>query len=85
METATQILNYLVYRYSPTLKGIRINVNTLLLEEKVIDSVGMLELILFVEENLGIEIPDDDITPDNFGTITKLALYIDRKRPSQTP
>jgi acyl carrier protein len=80
METAMQIRNYLEEKYSSTHKGIRVNGNTLLLEEKVIDSVGVLELLFFVEETFSIEVPEEDISPDHFGTISKLALYIDSKK-----
>ena len=80
METTMQIRNYLEEKYSSTRKGIRLNENTLLLEEKVIDSVGMLELLFFVEETFRIEVPEEDITPDHFGTISKLAVYIDNKQ-----
>ena len=80
METAMQIRNYLEEKYSPTRKGIHWNDYTLLLEEKVIDSVGMLELLFFVEGTFRIEVPEEDISPDHFGTISKLALYIDSKQ-----
>lgn len=80
METATQIRNYLEEKYSSTRKGIHLNDNTLLLEEKVIDSVGVLELLFFVEESFGIEVPEEDISSDHFGTISRLALYIDSKQ-----
>ena len=80
METTMQIRNYLEEKYSSTRKGIRLNENTLLLEEKVIDSVGMLELLFFVEETFKIEVPEEDITPDHFGTISKLTVYIDNKQ-----
>ena len=80
MEITTQIRNYLEEKYLSTRKGIQLNDNTLLLEEKVIDSVGVLELLLFVEETFRIEVPEEDISPEHFGTIRKLALYIDSKK-----
>lgn len=80
METAMQIRNYLEEKYLSTRKGIHLNDDTMLLEEKVIDSVGVLELLFFVEETFEIEVPEEDISPDHFGTISRLALYIDRKQ-----
>ena len=80
MEIAKKIYDYLEERYSFSQNGLHLDNQTLLLEEKVIDSLGMLELISFVEESFGIEIPDEDITPDCFGTIDRLAGYIDRRR-----
>jgi acyl carrier protein len=78
MDTTTQLLNYLDKRYAATNKGKKLNDKTLLLEEKVIDSVGMLELVAFVEKSFDIEVPDEDITPDHFGTIGQLANYIEK-------
>ena len=52
---------------------------TILLEEKVIDSMGVMELIAFIESNFGIEFTDDDLTVDNFGTIGAIIALINRK------
>jgi acyl carrier protein len=49
------------------------------LEEGVVDSTGVMDLVLFAEETFKIEIKDDDITPDNFDSVNKLAAYIHRK------
>ena len=49
---------------------------TLLLEEKVIDSMGVMELIAFVESNFGVEFTDDDLTIDNFKTIGSIISVI---------
>ena len=39
-----------------------------------------MELVLFVEEKFSINVKDEDITPDNFDSVTKLADYIRRKQ-----
>ena len=49
------------------------------LEKGIIDSMGVLELVAFVEETYGIEIDDDELTPDNFDSVSKLVSYIRRK------
>ena len=48
------------------------------LQEGIVDSVGVLELVLFVEETFGVAVDDQDITPDNFDSVNKLADYIRR-------
>jgi acyl carrier protein len=80
MDTAARIYNYLDERFSPASKRVRLTGDTLLLYERVLDSVGMLELVCFVEETFGIQVPEEDIVPDNFDTINKLAAYVDRIR-----
>lgn len=49
------------------------------LEEGIVDSVGIMELVAFIEENMSVKVEDQEITPDNFDSITQLAAYIRRK------
>jgi acyl carrier protein len=46
------------------------------LECGIVDSVAVMELTLFVEEMFGIFVKDQDITPDNFDSVNKLARFI---------
>jgi acyl carrier protein len=53
--------------------------NASFLEEGIVDSVGVMELVAFVEENFGVKVDDLDVTPDNFDSVSKLAGYIHKK------
>ena len=44
-----------------------------------VDSVDVLNLILFIEERYDIHIQDDEVTPENFETISHLAALVARK------
>lgn len=44
----------------------------------IIDSTGVLEILLFLEERFGIKVPDDEITPENLDTLDALVRYVDR-------
>lgn len=50
-----------------------------LLELGIVDSVGVMELVLFVEEQYGLAIEDDEIVPENFDSVSQLAAYIQSK------
>lgn len=50
------------------------------LENGIIDSMNVLELVMFVEEKFKIKVDDGDIVPDNFDSVSKLAEYISSKR-----
>jgi acyl carrier protein len=50
--------------------------DTLLLDEKVIDSMGVIELVAFLEETYKVEFMDDDLTIDNFKTIGSISNLI---------
>lgn len=46
------------------------------LENGLIDSTGVLELVLFLEETFGIKVEDDDIIPENLDSLNNLEKYI---------
>lgn len=46
----------------------------------VIDSVGLHQLITYLESQFNIEIGDLDIVPDNFATLEAVAKFVDGKR-----
>ncbi len=48
-------------------------------EEGIIDSMNVMELILFVEERFGVEVADEEIVPDNFNSVSRMANYVRRK------
>jgi acyl carrier protein len=50
------------------------------LENGIVDSMNILELVMFVEENFNIKVADQDIVPDNFDSVSRLARYISRKQ-----
>jgi acyl carrier protein len=50
--------------------------NDSLLENGVIDQTGILELVLFVEDTYGFEVPEADLTPENFDTVGNVAGYV---------
>ena len=51
-----------------------------LLDDGIVDSMGAVELVAFLEDQFTITIPDDEITEDNFGTIAAIAGFVGRKR-----
>jgi len=53
-----------------------VSVDDDLIENGVIDSLGYLEIITFVEDEFQIEVEDDQVTPENFQSIAAIATYI---------
>lgn len=43
----------------------------------VLDSMGVLELIMFLEERFGIKVPDEDTLPANLDTIDRIVRYVE--------
>ena len=49
------------------------------LEEGIIDSTGVLELVKFIEEEFSILVDDEELIPENLDSINFVAAYLERK------
>lgn len=54
--------------------------NASFLDNGIVDSMNILELVMFVEEKFGVKVADDEIVPENFDSVEQLARYVDSKR-----
>jgi len=52
---------------------------TSFLEEGIIDSTGVLELVNFLEEEFEITIDDEDLIPENLDSINNVNSYLEKK------
>lgn len=50
-----------------------------LLADEIVDSVAMMDLIVWFEENFNISIDTDDLTPENFGSVNAMLAYLERQ------
>ena len=51
-----------------------------LLAAGIIDSLGITELIAFLEERYAIAVDDDDVEAENFRSIDRIAAFVAQKR-----
>jgi len=50
-----------------------------LLAQGIIDSMGVMKLIVFMEDNFGVKIEDEEIIPENFQSLNSMVNFIDFK------
>lgn len=48
-----------------------------LLSSGILDSLGILQLVAFIEKTFGIHVPDEDVVFDNFQSLGAMASYLD--------
>ena len=49
-----------------------------LLRDGMVDSLGMVRLVAFIEETFEVEIPPEDLIIENFGTINVITDYLQK-------
>ena len=55
---------------------------TSFLENGIIDSTGILELVTYLEETFGIEVEDEELVPENLDSIANVVEYLTTKQAS---
>ena len=53
-----------------------------LVKSGVIDSTGVLELILHLEKTYAITVGEDEMVPENFDSVNNIVAFVERKRSS---
>jgi acyl carrier protein len=53
--------------------------DTSFLEAGILDSTGVLEVVGFLEENFGIKVDDEELTPENLDSINGIGEFVARK------
>ena len=51
-----------------------------LLDNGIVDSMGVLELVNFVELEFGITITDEELLPENFQSVLRVAAFVEAKK-----
>lgn len=59
--------------------GLIVNDNTSFLDEGIIDSTGVIELIAYIENSFDVRVEDDEIIPDNLDSFNQLVEFVSRK------
>lgn len=50
-----------------------------LLESGIVDSLGILDLVAFLESDFGLSISDEDLMPENFRSIDSMTAFTEQK------
>lgn len=60
--------------------GTNVTEDTDLIEEGIVDSMGLMRLVTYLEDHAGVRVPDDEVGPDNFATVTAITQLVERLR-----
>ncbi|MCP4292289.1 MAG: acyl carrier protein [bacterium] len=80
MEVKEQVRNYIIENFLFGDDSPLENDSMSLLDGGIIDSVGVMELVAFLEQDFEMSVADEDLIPENLDSVENLVAYIDRKR-----
>jgi acyl carrier protein len=77
--TAKSKITHFILEKFPVARKRQLGDDTALLEAGIVDSIGVLEIVAFIEQNFAVTVADDDLLPENFGSIACIARFIEQK------
>lgn len=54
-----------------------------LLDNGIVDSVGVMEMVAWLEQNHGVKVEDQELVPENFDSVERLVRFVERKNGSR--
>lgn len=75
MDTREQLRQYLFGTLMPTARAAWPSDSTDLMELGM-DSLRVMQLLVFVEQKLGVNLPDHEVTPERISTVASLVEWI---------
>ena len=79
MDTETAVESFIVNEIMLGDNSTQIDPNESLINSGVLDSLALLRLIAFIEEQFNVTIEDSEVIPENLETINDIIDFIDHK------
>jgi acyl carrier protein len=76
MQVKAELRQFIVENFMFGQENVDFTDGASMLENGLIDSTGVLELVAFVEEKYGISVGDEELLPANFDSVDNLAAYV---------
>ncbi len=82
METAAAIKDYIRREFLGGSSEVELGDDRPLLRDEILDSLGVLMLVGFLEDHLGVAIDPEEVTVANFQTVASIVRLVESKGPT---
>lgn len=80
MSHREQIRSFILENFLLTAEPNALADDTSLSDAGIIDSAGMLEIVMYLEQEWGIEVADEEMLRENFDSVAGITAFLSRKR-----
>ena len=71
-----KVRDFILQNYLFTTDPAALGLDDSLLDRGIVDSSGMMEIIFFIEEQLGVKMREDEMIPDNLDSVNKITKFV---------
>ena len=79
-ETTLKIKQFIVEEFMPDVPAEELEDDFDLLTGGVVDSLGLLKVVAWLEDEFDIGVDDSELGPDSFRTVAAIKAYVDQAR-----
>ncbi|MES2663740.1 MAG: acyl carrier protein [Pseudomonadota bacterium] len=78
-EIKDQVRTFILSHFLFTDDSTQLADNASFLDEGIVDSTGMMEVIFFLEDHFKIKIDDSEMVPEHLDSINHIEVFVQRK------
>ncbi len=78
----TRIKDFIITEVNPELQLAAIDDDEPLVESGIVDSLGVLKIMAFLDEEFGVDLSSDEVRLENFKDVRTICALVDRQRAS---
>jgi acyl carrier protein len=83
MSVKDQVRRFILTNYLFTEDDRKLDDSASLMQGGTMDSTGILELIMFLEETFGIKVADEEMIPANLDSVQNVVAFVERKQAAR--
>ena len=80
MTIRDQVRNFILTNFLFTDDQSKLEDGQSLMQSGAVDSTGIMELILFVDQTFGVTVEDDEMVPENLDSVDNVVAFLERKQ-----
>ncbi len=79
-DVMSEVRSFIIDRFLFGQNGDRLGNGDSFMEQRLVDSTGILEVVMFLEERYKITVGDEDLIPENLDSIDRIVAFVARKQ-----
>ena len=80
VEAVTERIRDFLAEQFPAARSRRLDTDESLLTNGILDSLGVLDVVAFLETEFKITVTDEDLLPENFESLGRLTAFVEEKQ-----
>lgn len=79
MQTETKVREFVLRNYLFTTEQSALKSEDSFMKSGIMDSTGILEMIMFLHDEFGVDVMDDEMIPENLDSVQNVVAFVSKK------